>query len=174
MIKTGHAAWALPISERLCRRFPQNADYTLMRARALWQSGRHDEAVQVLDILEAQRVFQDNFSGDVARLYAELGDRARAISSLELTTALDPNAVRSLPLYCELAKFYLMDGRSDEAGRLLATAYRNPVQSDMEPLMDYFEATGKLMANSNGELPVEKCRGHFCAGRNCSKPSVND
>ncbi len=153
LVKTGHAAWALPISDRLCRRFPLNADYIATRARALWQSGQRDEAIRVLDALDAAGVFRDDFAGRAALVYLEMGDRAHAISSLERTVALDPLAVRSAPLYCRLAALYLDDKRPDDAYALLAVAYRHPSQTDMEPLVNYLEGAGRLKIDAVCELP---------------------
>lgn len=156
LINAGHAPWALAISERLCRRFPQNSDYAVTRARVFWQSGQRDEAIRVLDILEAQGAFQDNLSGDAARLYVEMGDRGRAIASLERTTALDPFAVRSAAVHCRLATLYIQEGRLDDACRLLKIAYRNPAQADMGPLVDYLDAAGNLEGNVQDGFPGDE------------------
>ncbi|MBE7209912.1 MAG: hypothetical protein INR65_02745 [Gluconacetobacter diazotrophicus] len=153
LVNTGHADWALPILDRLSRRFPQNADYVAARATALWRVGRHDEAAQVLDVLDAQTVFDDDFSGRAASVYLECGDRARAVASLERTVYLDPLALRSAPLYCRLAALYLEDHRLEDAYRLLAIVYRNPAQADMGPLVDYLAAAGRLKPDATGELP---------------------
>ncbi len=153
LVKAGRAAWALPIAERLCRRFPLNVEYTLTQARALWQAGQRAEAVRVLGFLDAGNVFRENFTGQAALMYLEFGDRTRAIASLEQDIARDPLAVRSASLYCRLAGLYVEDKRLDEAGRLLAVAYRNQAQTDLGPLVDYLQSAGRLEVTANGELP---------------------
>ena len=153
LVKAGRAAWALPVAERLCRRFPLNAEYTLTRARALWQAGLHEEAVRVLGVLDAGTVFREDHTGRAALVYLEFGERARAIASLEQTVALDPLAVRSVSLHCRLAALYVEDKRMDEAYRLLTVAYRNPSQTDLGTLVDYLQSAGRLEVNASGELP---------------------
>ncbi len=44
LVQTNHGPLALPMLERLRRRFPQNEWYAQDQARALWQAGRRDEA----------------------------------------------------------------------------------------------------------------------------------
>ena len=151
--EAGHAEWALPISDRLCRRFPQNTAYAVTRARALWQAGQRDEAERLLELLDAGCVFRDDFSGQASQAYQEFGDRPRAVSSLEGMVALDPLALRSAPLYCRLSGLYLEDRRFEDAYRLLEIVYRNQAQTDMDPLVDYLAAADALKVDAAGELP---------------------
>ncbi len=153
LLRAGHAEWALPVSDRLCRRFPRNTEYAVTRARALWQAGQRDGAARLLERLDAGAVFRDDFSDQAALAYEEFGERSRAVNSLERTTALDPLALRSAPLYCRLSGFYLEDHRFEDAYRLLGIVYRNPAQADMNPLVDYLAAAGRLRVDAAGEVP---------------------
>ena len=120
------------------------------------RSGRRDNARQRSKrwtLLDAGCAFRDDFTGSAALVYLEFGERARAVASLERTTALDPSAMRSAPLYCRLGALYLGDKRFEDASRVLAEVYRNPAQADMGPLVDYLAATGQLDRDSCRELP---------------------
>ena len=153
LAETGHAALALPITERLYQRFPQNAEYVLLRARTLWDSGRRQDATRALEAADAANIFREGASSQAAGLWATLGERGRARLSLEETLARDPFAVRSAPTQVWLATFDLEDHRVDDAYRLLASAYRHPATADMEPLVNALAASGRLEADTGGDLP---------------------
>ena len=153
LVEGGYASLALPLSERLYRRFPQNEEFALMRARALWKSDHRDEATRLLDVVDAGSAFRDDFSGQIGLLYLELGDKARARASFERTVARDPLAVRTPDLHGRLAMLYVEDQRLAEAYRLLRAAYRNPAMADMEPLLDFLAASKRLKVDEAGHLP---------------------
>ena len=147
----GFAELALPVSERLFRRFPQNELYALGRARALWKAGRADEANQLLEALDASSVFRGDAAARIGALYEELGDPERARACYRRAAERDPAGIRSATVFLRLAQMETQRHDLPEAGRLLRIAYRSSaVANDLTPLVDYLQASGDLGGGSHG------------------------
>ena len=154
LIQSGHPALALPISERLYHRFPQNEQYALQRAVALWKTGQTDLANQLLSKVAATAVLRDDLTGRVAETYLELGDKKQAQVYFEQAVRDDPLAAHSTDAFVQLSSLYLEAGRVAEAGSLLLTAYRQETCSDFKPLVDHLSATGQLDGKKTTEMPA--------------------
>jgi tetratricopeptide (TPR) repeat protein len=150
---TKDAALALPIAQRLARRFPEKEPYALARARICWIAGRREEARAILEALDETSVFVDNVADRIGDLYAALGDRAGEREFYGRVALRDPWALRSTPAYLRLARLDIEDKALDSAHRLLLAAYRNPACTDLGPLLDYLSAAGRLLPGSGNHLP---------------------
>jgi tetratricopeptide (TPR) repeat protein len=148
-----YAALALPVAQRLTRRFPEKEAYALARARACWMAGRPDEARALLDTLDVTSVFVDNLADRIGDLYAALGDRAGMREFYGRAVARDPWALRALPAYLRLAQADIEEKQFEPARRLLLTAYRNPACADLSPLLAYLAATGRSTPDAASRLP---------------------
>ena len=155
LVQAGHASLALPISERLCRRFPQNPEFALQRATALWQAGEREEAGHVLATLAATTVLHDDLPEKIALLYLGLGDVKQATAYFERVVRDDPLAESSPGSFLQLAQLDLDAGRRQEAERLLRTAYRQDATGSFEPLVNFLAATGQLDGGKAVEMPAE-------------------
>jgi predicted Zn-dependent protease len=147
------AALALPIAQRLTRRFPEKEPYALAHARISWMAGRRDEARAILDTLDQTSVLVDNVADRIGDLYAALSDRAGEREFYGRAVRRDPPALRSAPAYLRLAQVEIGDKNLDRAHRLLVAAYRNPACTDLAPLIAYLTAAGRLQADSGNHLP---------------------
>ena len=153
LVKAGQAPVALGLSERLQRRFPQNPAYALLRARALWESGRREEAAGVLDALDASGIFRESPDAPAAALWLELGQRDRARASLQAALERDPSGVRSAVPRRRLVALDAEDKRLDQATGLFISAYRDPAAADLGSLVESLEAAGQLTVDAAGSLP---------------------
>ena len=153
LVNEGQPSMSLALFERLRRRFPQNAGYAVLRARALWVCDRRAEAAGVLDSLDAAGTFRETGDAPAAALWLELGERDRARASLQTALARSPQGTRAALLQRRLATLDIEDKRLDEAASLLATIYRDPTQTDLGLLMNYLDAAGQLVVNAAGDLP---------------------
>ena len=156
LVQTGHFALALPISERLFQRFPQNEEYALQRATVLWKTNQHAEANHLLEAVAGTAVLRDDLTERVAQTYLSLGDKDRARESFEKAVQTDRAASRSPGSFLRLARLYLEAGRKSEAGSLLRTAYRQDSCDDFTPLVDYLSADGRLEGKRALEMPGEE------------------
>ncbi len=154
LVQAGHASLALPISERLCRRFPQNIDYALGRATVLWKSERHEEACRLLERVEAGAVLRDDVTERVALVYLGLGAKEHAQATFEGVVQSDPAAVRSPGSFLQLARLYSDEGRGREAASLLRVAYRQDACDDFHPLVQALAASGQLEGSRALEMPA--------------------
>jgi tetratricopeptide (TPR) repeat protein len=150
---TKYAALALPIAQRLTRRFPEKEAYALARARTTWMAGRPEEARAILDALDVTAVFADNVADRIGDLYATLGDRAGEREFYGRAVRRDPRALHSAPAYLRLAQVEIEDKNLDAARRLLRAAYRNPACTDLEPVLAYLSAAGRLQPDAGNHLP---------------------
>ncbi len=148
-----YASLALPVAQRLTRRFPQKEAYALARARTCWQAGRPEEARGLLEALDLTFVFRPNIADQISDLYRALGDRAGAREFLTRSVARDPFALRSPQMYLHLAQADIEDKQYDAARRLLLVAYRNPAATDLAPLTGYLAATARLSPDVANRLP---------------------
>ena len=154
LMKAGHDSLALPIAERLSRRFPQNEQYALQRAVILWKSGRHDEANQIFGNVTACSVLRDDLTERVALTYLALGDKQQARALFEKVVRFDPAADRSPGSFLQLAGLDLEAGRYEEAGNLLRTAYRQDACEDFGLLSNYLAASGQLTGQAATQMPA--------------------
>ena len=154
LIQSGHPALALPISERLYHRFPQNEQYALQRAVALWKAGQTGPANQLLATIAATAVLRDDLTGHVADTYLDLGDKKQAQVYLEQAVQGDRLAAHSTDAFVQLARLYLETGRPADAGNLLRMAYRQDACNDFTPLVEYLSATGQLDGKKATEMPA--------------------
>ena len=148
-----YAGLALPVAQRLTRRFPQKEAYALARSRVCWMAGRPDEARSLLEELDATSVFSINIADQIGDLYLALGDRSGAREFLGRAVTRDPFALRSPQTYLHLAQADIEAGQPDEARRLLLVAYRNPACTDLSPLLAYLSATGHDGPDAANRLP---------------------
>ena len=154
LAEAGFAELALPVSERLFRRFPQNEPYALGRARVLWKSGHTGEANQLLEALDGSSVFRGDASARIGALYEELGDSERARSFYRRAAQRDPAGIRSAAVFVRLAQMETQRNNLPEARRLLQIAYRSAaVANDLTPLVDYLQASGDLAGGGSHGLP---------------------
>ena len=122
-------ALALPFLEQIRDRFPQEADATLFRklGYCYQQTGRHDEALEVLslaDILEPDRYWT---LVHLARSYRESGRPAEALAHYRRAAALQPD---NLQLDYRQARLLMTLGQPDEASRLLfKLVYHEPANA---------------------------------------------
>ena len=150
----GLAALALPVSERLLRRFPQNEQYAFARARVLWKSGRLDEARALLEALDRSSVFREDLAARIAALYEELGDLEQARAYDERAVQRDPAGGRSAAACLRLAQMEVQRKDWAAAAPLLRKAYRQPViAGDLTPLVDFLQASGQLDGSHARILP---------------------
>ena len=154
LMQAGHGALALPIAERLSRRFPQNEQYALQRAVVLWKSDRRDEANGIFQNVAACSVLRDDLTERVALTYLALGDKPRARDLFEKVVRSDPAADRSPGSFLQLAGLDLEAGRHEEASNLLRTAYRQDACDDFRPLVNYLSTTGQLNGKAATDLPA--------------------
>ena len=153
LVKAGQSPMALALAERLCRRFPQNAAYSLLRARARWDSGQRTEAAQALDALDAAGTFREASDAPAAALWLELGERARARASLQTALTRDPSGAHTGNVRRRLVALDLEDVHPDEAANLLASAYRDASPTDLATLAESLDGAGLLVINAAGDLP---------------------
>ena len=88
------AGVALPLSERLFRRFPQNEVYGLVRAEVLWKTGQTAEAGRLLEALDGNACFREDLSVRIGALYEKLGEAERARSFYVRAVQRDPAGAR--------------------------------------------------------------------------------
>jgi predicted Zn-dependent protease len=148
-----YAALALPIAQRLTRRFPQKEAYVLARARTCWMAGQPEQARSLLEALDVTSAFVENVADRIGDLYAALGDRAGAREFYGRAVARDPWALHSSPAYLRLAQEDIEDKRFDAARQLLVAAYRNPACTDLSTLLAYLTATGRAVPDAANRLP---------------------
>ena len=150
----GLAALALPVSERLLRRFPQNEQYALGRARVLWKSGQTDEANRLLEALDRSSIFREDFATRIATLYEELGDAERARAYYGRAVQRDSTGGRSAAACLRLAQMENQRRAWPVAAPLFQKAYRQPViASDLTALVDFLQASGQLDGDVSRRLP---------------------
>ena len=150
----GLAALALPVSERLYRRFPQNELYALGRARVLWKMGSTGEADRLLEALDRSLLFRADFSAHIGALYEELGEAERARAFYYRAVERDPVGVRSAALFLRLGQMETQRKDLPAARRLLRIAFRHPaVANDLAPLVDFLQASGDLGGSRSAGLP---------------------
>ena len=147
LVQAGRGSLALPMLERLRRRFPQNEWYAEDQARAFWQAGKRDEACRELEALDATTVFREDLVGAVGTIYLELGDMARARRKFEAVARYDFPVVHYPLIALNLARLNLEDRQFAEAHRWLRRAYRNPTCVNPAPLVDYLASSGQLGAD---------------------------
>ncbi len=153
LVKAGQAPMALALSERLCRRFPQNATYSLLRARARWDDGQRAEATKILDTLDASGIFREGSDVPAANLWLELGERAQARASLQRALERDPSGAHTGAVRRRLVALDLEDRRLDEATDLLPSAYRDASPAELVTLATLLDAAGLLVVDPSADLP---------------------
>jgi tetratricopeptide (TPR) repeat protein len=122
-------AIGLPLIERSGNRYDKGM-FRLEQARAYVQLGLGDEAASVA--MEASALFTDASPGDAARahslvadVFAELGDRPRALELYELAAELGPKDDRvRRDIAARRAELLEQEGRKEEALELLKQAMR--------------------------------------------------
>ena len=148
------AGMALPLSERLFRRFPQNELYGLGRAKVLWKTGQTAEADRLLEALDGSAFFREDLSARIGALYEELGEAERARAFYVRAVQRDPSGVRSAAVCLRLAQIEARRKNLPEVRRLLQIAYRHPAAAnDLTPLVDFLQASGELGGNGPRGLP---------------------
>jgi tetratricopeptide (TPR) repeat protein len=140
-LEQGHAVEALelletgyPLIEQSGNRFEQ-AVFQLEEARAYAQLGRNEEAAS--RAMESTGLLGEVGPGDagrgyalVAEVFAELGDRAKAIELYELADELLAKGGRfSVDVSARRAELLEQEGRKDEALELLKRAMRTRTES---------------------------------------------
>ena len=128
---------------RLARLDGANPERLIAWARALDREGRKRDALKVAEELTARAVFQEEMISRAAQTFAELGalDRARALFA-EAVSA-DPTA-RNSALHLEYARLLLRQNDLKTARQVLRTAFRNPATTEMEVLVAWLSAAGRL------------------------------
>ena len=148
------AGMALPLSERLFRRFPQNDLYGLDRAKVLWKTGQTAEADRLLEALNGSAFFREDLSARIGALYEELGDIERARSFYARAVQRDPSGMRSAAVCLRLAQIETRRKNLPEVRRLLQIAYRHPAAAnDLTPVVDFLQASGELGGSGSRGLP---------------------
>lgn len=139
LLDKGRADLAGPLIERLSRRLPQNEQYALAWVRALWKAGQLAEADRVCAELSAASPVRGNIEERIARLFLDLGDRARALAWYR---RVEPNT--SAEAHLALARLGIEHRDLPAARRELRAAYRMSETADLTPLVDWLGAAGRL------------------------------
>ena len=141
--EAGDEAHEIEALAKLARLDGANPDRLIVWAHALDRQGRKREALKVVDELTARAVFHEDLTGRAAQTFAELGalDRARALFA-EAVSA-DPTG-RIGALHFDYARLLLRQTDLKEARQVLRTVFRNPAISDMEVLVAWLKAVGRL------------------------------
>lgn len=149
------ASLALPLSERLYQRFPQNLDYANARAITLWKTGQRDEADRIFDALDSRTVLQDDLTEQLALTFLGIGEKTRARAMFGRVVRSDPRAIRSPGSFLQLARLNLEAGKVDDAKPLLVTAYRQEACDDFSPLVNWLVRDHQLDGEQASSMPAE-------------------
>lgn len=147
LVAHGRAGLALPLIERLARRFPRDDAYGLAWVRALAKAGQLAEADAVAEQLSAASAVRGNIDERLARQFLDAGDKARA---LEYYGRVEPGT--SVEAHLALARLRLAGGDLPGAREDLRAAYRLSEKADLTPLADWLKATGRL--EPGGDFPL--------------------
>lgn len=119
----------------LAQRFPNNAAFALSRATALHRSGRRAEAEQILRDLEPAWLVRPEVVGQIATVWQDLGETARAAEVFARAVERDSD-VESVQNHLALAKLKIASGDITAARMLVRAAFHNPSARDLSPLLD--------------------------------------
>jgi tetratricopeptide (TPR) repeat protein len=133
---------------------PHQPQYCFRRARALWESGRRAEAVQMLEPWRRSRSFDDAIRQQLVEFYLAAGRVWRAAELLKELTSEDPNG-RNYGNHIRYAELAMKAGRHDAAKRALEVAFRNPANREVAVLADYHAGMGGLEALDPDANPFE-------------------
>lgn len=157
LVAQGRADLAVPLVERLARRFPRDDLYALARVRALAKTGRLAEADAVAEQLSVASAVRGNINERLARQFLEDGDKVRA---LDYYGRIEPGT--SVEAHLALARLRTAAGDLPAARQDLRMAYRLSERADLTPLADWLGAAGRL--EPGGDFPLTLRRRGELAG----------
>lgn len=137
---SGHEIEALA---RVARLDAANPDRLIAWARALAREGRTRDALKVAEELAARAVLQEDVTSRAAQTFAELDALDRARGLFAEAVAADPTA-RISALHLDYARLLLRQNDLKTARQVLRVAFRNPATTEMEVLIAWLSAAGRI------------------------------
>jgi len=125
------------------RRNPENENLAFDCAKELDSVGRRDEALRGLENIAMRSIFVDRIAGEVAPLFAQLGDRGHATEMFADAVADDP-AANDFQLYLDYARLLREESELRSAMKYLRLAFRNPLNHEVGQIVDFYAATNRL------------------------------
>lgn len=135
----GRADLALSLVERLARRLPQDERFGLAWIRALVKTGQPAKADAVAEQLSAAGDVRGNINERIAGQFLADGDKVRA---LDYYRRVEPGT--SAGTHLALARLETAGGDLATARLDLRQAYRLSETADLNPLVDWLGAAGRL------------------------------
>jgi tetratricopeptide (TPR) repeat protein len=120
-------------------------DYTRMLAwaQALHAEQRDAEAHAVLEELGWRAALNEEIPGRIAETFVQWNEIAKARTAFAQLVASDPTA-RDFRAHIHFARLRAAEGEHAEASKIIRKAFRNPANREMDELIAFLEAEGRL------------------------------